>query len=61
MDKKRALVGSLIYQKPEILESFLKSLKNLYGHTISIDSSVANNSYNQPKFKNQQKHIFVDF
>ncbi len=37
MDKKRVLVGSPIYQKPEILDAFLQSLKNLRRHTISID------------------------
>ena len=37
MDKKRVLVGSPVYQKPEILEAFLRSLKNFNRHTISID------------------------
>ena len=37
MDKKRVLVGSPVYQKLEILDAFLKSLKNLNRHTISID------------------------
>lgn len=37
MDKKRILVGSPIYQKPEILKAFLKSLKKINRHTISID------------------------
>jgi len=35
--KKRVLVGSPVYQKPEILEAFLKSLRNLSRHTISMD------------------------
>ncbi|MGE4282726.1 MAG: glycosyltransferase [Clostridia bacterium] len=37
MNKKRILVGSPVYQKPQILEMFLKSLKDLNRHTISID------------------------
>ncbi|MGB7604385.1 MAG: glycosyltransferase [Lutisporaceae bacterium] len=37
MDEKRVLVGSPVYQKPEILDEFLKSLKNLNRDTISID------------------------
>ncbi|SNS05657.1 Glycosyltransferase, GT2 family [Anaerovirgula multivorans] len=37
MNKKRVLVGSPVYQKPEILKVFLKSLKKLNRHTISID------------------------
>ena len=37
MNKKRVLVGSPVYQKPEILEVFLESLKKLSRHTISID------------------------
>jgi len=35
--KKRVLVGSPVYQKPEILKAFLESLKNLNRQTISID------------------------
>ena len=37
MNEKRVLVGSPVYQKPEILDAFLKSLKNLNRNTISID------------------------
>ncbi|WP_312649917.1 glycosyltransferase family 2 protein [Aminipila sp.] len=37
MDKKKVLVGSPVYQKPEILEAFLKSLKTLNRDTVSID------------------------
>ena len=37
MNKKRVLVGSPVYQKPEILDAFLKSLKNLNEQTISMD------------------------
>lgn len=37
MEKKKVLVGSPVYQKPEILEAFLRSLKNLSRNTISID------------------------
>jgi len=35
--KKRVLVGSPVYQKPEILKAFLESLNNLCQHTILID------------------------
>lgn len=35
--KKRVLVGSPVYQKPEILKAFLRSLKKLNRNTISID------------------------
>jgi glycosyltransferase involved in cell wall biosynthesis len=37
MNKPMILVGSPIYQKPEILKVFLESLKNLTDHSISID------------------------
>lgn len=37
MDKKKILVGSPVYQKPEILAAFLKSLKTLNRDTVSID------------------------
>lgn len=37
LNKKRVLVGSPVYQKPEILDAFLKSLKKLNRNTISID------------------------
>jgi glycosyltransferase involved in cell wall biosynthesis len=37
MTKKRVLVGSPVYQKPEILQRFLNSLKNLNRNTVSID------------------------
>jgi len=37
LNKKRILVGSPVYQKPEILDAFLKSLGNLSRDTISID------------------------
>ena len=37
LNKTKVLVGSPVYQKPEILEEFLKSLKNLNRDTISID------------------------
>jgi glycosyltransferase involved in cell wall biosynthesis len=37
LNEKKVLVGSPVFQKPEILEAFLKSLKNLNRHTISID------------------------
>lgn len=37
MNNKRVLVGSPVYQKPEILKAFLKSLKKISRNTISID------------------------
>ncbi|MGE5416608.1 MAG: glycosyltransferase [Acidobacteriota bacterium] len=37
MNKKRVLIGSPVYQKPEILEAFLTSLKKLNRHSISMD------------------------
>lgn len=37
MNKKRVLVGSPVYQKPKILEVFLKSLKKLSNDNIAID------------------------
>lgn len=37
LNKERVLVGSPVYQKPEILSLFLESLKNLSRHTVSID------------------------
>jgi cellulose synthase/poly-beta-1,6-N-acetylglucosamine synthase-like glycosyltransferase len=37
LNKKRVLVGSPVHQKTDILDAFLKSLKNLNRETISID------------------------
>ena len=37
MNKKRVLVGAPVYQKPEILNAFLQSIKNINRHSISID------------------------
>jgi glycosyltransferase involved in cell wall biosynthesis len=37
LDKTRVLVGSPVYQKPEILEVFLQSLKKINRDTILID------------------------
>jgi len=37
LNKKRVLVGSPVYQKANILEAFLKSLKRLARETVSID------------------------
>lgn len=47
MNEKRVLVGSPVYQKPEILEAFLKSLKNLSRHTISIDYMFVDDNVNE--------------
>lgn len=47
MDKQRILVGSPIYQKPEILEMFLASLKNLVSLSISIDFMFVDDNVNE--------------
>lgn len=47
MNEKRVLVGSPVYQKPEILEAFLKSLKDLNRHTISIDYMFVDDNVDQ--------------
>ncbi len=37
MKKKRVLIGSPVYQKPDILSLFLQSLKNLQRETVRLD------------------------
>lgn len=65
MDKKRVLVGSPVYQKPEILESFLKSLKNLNNNTISIDYMFVDDNINEKssqllaKFKRGESKVVI--
>lgn len=49
MDKRRVLVGSLVYQKPKILEAFLMSLKNLITNTILSDYMFFVDSDLRPK------------
>ena len=45
--KKRVLVGSPVYQKPEILKAFLNSLAKLNRHTISIDYMFVNDNIDE--------------
>lgn len=47
MNKKRVLVGSPVYQKPEILREFLTSLKNQNRKTISIDYMFVDDNADQ--------------
>lgn len=47
MGKQRVLVGSPIYQRPEILKLFLASLKNLASHSISIDFMFVDDNGNE--------------
>lgn len=47
MNKKRVLVGSPVYQKPEILDAFLMSLKKLNEVTISIDYMFIDDNINE--------------
>jgi glycosyltransferase involved in cell wall biosynthesis len=49
--KKRVLVGSPVYQKPEILEAFLSSLKNLNRQTISIDYMFVDDNVDEDSIK----------
>ncbi len=65
MNKKKVLVGSPVYQKAKILEAFLKSLKNLNRHTISIDymfvddNIVENSSQLLAEFKREESNIII--
>ncbi|MDD4566250.1 MAG: glycosyltransferase [Eubacteriales bacterium] len=45
--KNRVLVGSPVYQKSEILEAFLRSLKNLNRDTITIDYMFVDDNIDQ--------------
>lgn len=47
MNKSRVLVGSPVYQKPEILELFLASLKKLSDNSISIDYMFVDDNENE--------------
>ena len=51
MNKKRVLVGSPVYQKPEILEDFLKSLKSLNQHTVSMDYMFVDDNIDEKSSK----------
>jgi glycosyltransferase involved in cell wall biosynthesis len=47
MDKQKVLVGSPIYQKPEILSMFLASLKNLVSQSMTIDFMFVDDNVNE--------------
>jgi len=51
LNKKRVLVGSPVYQKPEILENFLKSLKGLNQHTVSMDYMFVDDNIDEKSSK----------
>ena len=51
MNKKRVLVGSPVYQKPEILDLVLRSLKNLNRNTISIDYMFVDDNIDKKSIK----------
>lgn len=65
MNKKRVLVGSPVYQKPEILEAFLKSLKNINRHTITIDYMFVNDNIDEKSsqllagFKREESTVII--
>ena len=56
MNKKRVLVGSPVYQKPEILAAFLASLKKLKSDTFSIDYMFVDDNIDENSCK-----LLVDF
>lgn len=47
MEKKRVLVGSPVYQKPEILQEFLTSLKKISRDSISLDYMFVDDNIDQ--------------
>lgn len=47
MNKKRVLVGSPVYQKPQILQKFLTSLKNLIRDTVTLDYMFVDDNVDQ--------------
>ena len=65
MDKKRVLVGSPVYQKPEILDAFLKSLKNLSKDTISIDYMFVDDNVDEnstgllAQFEREESNVII--
>jgi glycosyltransferase involved in cell wall biosynthesis len=65
LDKKRVLVGSPVYQKPEILDAFLKSLKNLSKDTISIDYMFVDDNIDEnsskllAEFEREESNVVV--
>lgn len=62
---KRVLVGSPVYQKPEILEAFLRSLKNLNRVTITVDFMFIDDNVDEKskqllaEFKNGESKIII--
>jgi len=65
LNKKRVLVGSPVYQKPEILAAFLDSLKNLNRDTISVDYMFVNDNINEKSsklltdFKREESSVII--
>jgi len=65
LDKKRVLVGSPVYQKPEILDAFLKSLKNLSKDTISIDYMFVDDNVDEnstgllAQFEREESNVII--
>ena len=65
MNKKRVLVGSPVYQKPEILDAFLNSLKNLNRNTIDIDYMFVDDNKDEKssklleEFKREESKVII--
>lgn len=65
MNQIRVLVGSPVYQKPEILDAFLKSLKNLNRDTISIDYMFVDDNIDEissqllAEFKREESTVVI--
>jgi glycosyltransferase involved in cell wall biosynthesis len=65
LEKKRVLVGSPVYQKPEILDAFLRSLKNLSRDTISIDYMFVDDNIDEEssnllaKFEREESKVVI--
>ena len=65
MNKKRVLVGSPVYQKPEILDAFLNSLKNLNRNTIHIDYMFVDDNIDEKsskllaEFKREESKVII--
>lgn len=65
MNKKRVLVGSPIYQKPEILAAFLASLKKLKSDTFSIDYMFVDDNVDENSsklladFEREESEVYI--
>jgi len=65
LNKKRVLVGSPVYQKPEILDAFLNSLKNLNRNTIDIDYMFVDDNKDEKssklleEFKREESKVII--